>query len=243
MSYSFASASTEYLDLASAPTTTHPLTIAMWVYPVSTPGVVAVICTLGVSGNNDNRWQLYQDGTTNDFIINAKDTVDNKTATGTPLTLNAWNHVVGVFASNTSRTAYLNGTSISTNTGTVSMSGMDSINIGSTTLNSLTFDGRIAEANVWTAALTQEEITSLSKGFDPNMISPDSLVTDSNLFGTAQDLIGGTNFTEVNTPTPNAPHPAIIQQTGQVIQFPAAVAIGGYNYDNYYRTLLSESRL
>ena len=58
--------------------------------------------------------------------------------------------------------------------------------------------GSIAEAAIWSAALTDDEILSLAKGFTPDQIRPQSLVFYAPLIRELQDLRGGLTITNNN---------------------------------------------
>ena len=74
----------------------------------------------------------------------------------------------------------------------------------------LYFDGSIAEAAIWNAALTDDEILSLAKGFTPDQIRPQNLVFYAPLIRELQDLRGGLTITNNNGATVSN-HPRVIQ--------------------------------
>jgi hypothetical protein len=93
-----------------------------------------------------------------------------------------------VFASTTSRTSYLNGTASTTNTtsNNPSASTFDVTDIANNQAASARanyFNGLIAEAGIWSVALTLAEIQSLAKGVSPLMIRPASLIAYWPLIG------------------------------------------------------------
>lgn len=71
-------------------------------------------------------------------------------------------------------------------------------------------NGLIAEVGIWSAALTAAEIASLSAGFTPDQVRPQSLVFYAPLVRELRDLRGGLAITATNSPTV-ATHPRIIQ--------------------------------
>jgi hypothetical protein len=122
------------------------------------------------SGSNYHR--LLSNGTSGQII--ARSFVFGgsfRDSTITAQTANTWHHVVGVFTSTTNRQVFVDGTSGTANT--------QSSNVGSLTVANIipTFNGghTLADVCLWDVALTQDEITSLAKGFAGNLIRPASL--------------------------------------------------------------------
>ena len=95
-----------------------------------------------------------------------------------------WNHALGVWASQSSRTVYLNGgnsATDSTATGPVAENRTQIGRIGSSTpLNY--FDGLIAHAAVWSTALHDSDAIMLHAGISPIHIQLDNLVAYWPLF-------------------------------------------------------------
>ena len=143
---------------------------------------------------------------------------------------NTWAHAAAVFASTTSRTAYTNGTAGTTNTTSrdagTSINTVDVGNFGGGTL----LDGQVAEAAIWTVALTTAEIALLADGLSPLFVRPQSLAFYAPLFGRAgaggeeEDWVGGAPLTATGSPTV-AEHPRIIYPRRRSMIFvPAAVS-------------------
>ena len=76
---------------------------------------------------------------------------------------------------------------------------------GSTWLNA-----QLSEIGIWKAGLTDNEIASLSKGFTPDQIRPQSLTFYLPLVRNVQDLRDAKSITNTNGATP-ATHPRVIQ--------------------------------
>ena len=143
---------------------------------------------------------------------------------------NTWAHAAAVFASTTSRTAYTNGTAGTTNTTSrdagTSINTVDVGHIGTAT----PLDGQVAEAAVWTVALTTAEIALLADGLSPLFVRPQSLAFYAPLFGRAgaggeeEDWVGGAPLTATGSPTVTD-HPRIIYPRRRSMIFvPAAVS-------------------
>ena len=117
---------------------------------------------------------------------------------------NTWHHVGGILNSTTSRTVYLDGVAGTTNTVSSDPTGLTTIVIGGIMVNSSPgsrFDGFLSEFGVWNTALTVGEIISLSKGFSPKKVRPQSLRFYAPLIRTAANYIGGVILANQNSPT------------------------------------------
>lgn len=124
-------------------------------------------------------------------------------------------HTAGVFASSTSRTAYLNGVAGTANTTANTFTAPNSVRLGARVLGGAAgnyMGGMIAEVGVWSVALTTSEIESLASGISPLMVRPDALVFYAPLLtttGNQLDWVGGVSLSPTNTPT-DTDHPAIV---------------------------------
>jgi hypothetical protein len=199
------------LRATSTPVTAAPLTIACWFN--QTTSAAQLLMSVGVNGGID-RFQMFTNGPGSQAVAataNQSGTTGQSVVAGAP-TSGQWHHAASVFASTTSRTAYWNGTAGTPNTTSITPAGIDSIVIGSrynTTLGAY-FGGSIAEVAIWNAALSDEEIASMSKGFHPALIRPASLQFYAPLIRAVQDLRGGLSIGELGTGTTASTHPRII---------------------------------
>jgi hypothetical protein len=125
--------------------------------------------------------------------MNAR-TTDNGTSSVALPGTNQWFNALGVFASTTSRTAYVNTTAGNTETSTRSITTEISIRIGRRATGNA-FTGQLAEFAIWNVALTADEINSLAKGFKPTRIRPQSLRYYVPLVRDVQELRSGIPFT------------------------------------------------
>jgi hypothetical protein len=131
--------------------------------------------------------------------------------TSTTYSLNAWNHGAAVFASSSSRTAYLNAGGSSTNTTAIAVSGVNNTTIGaryaSGSLGAYA-DALIAEVGIWNAALTADEVASLADGMTCDKVRPQSLVAYFPLIRDLTEIRSGLAVTNNNTATV-ANHPRV----------------------------------
>lgn len=176
MSRRFYSASSQYLEVASALTTTMPLTFACW-YNFITNQTQSMI-TIADSSNANRRFTLCFAGNSTSAIHH--DGTTAATATRASNFQNKWIHAAAVFTSATSRQAFANGIGgnvVATNVAN-SMAGCDTTSIGRR--NSSTpaefFDGIIAHAAIWSVDLSAGQIKALANGALPDTIQPNSLL-------------------------------------------------------------------
>lgn len=193
----FFNAPTGYMELASAPVTAVPCTIACWVNP--TGNDTEAFAAVGNSAGS-SRVQLDRRNAPLNFGAQA---VNSGATTASSLvglyTSGAWNHGAAVFASATSRTAYINGVAGSTNTTNIAITGLNSVTLGARysggTLGAF-LDGYLAHVAIWDIALTGTDIANLAAGDNPQSISLANLVFYAPLTGgVAKDIISNTNLT------------------------------------------------
>lgn len=100
-----------------------------------------------------------------------------------------YHHIAGVVAATNSRTTYFDGTAGTTNTSNITgITGLAQYVIGGYYPNGsfvagFYMDGDIAECTIWNVALTQAEITALSKRAHPWLVRPAALVSHYMLDG------------------------------------------------------------
>lgn len=172
------SGSGQYLGYSGVAVTAAPLTMACW---FNAAAIGSTMLSLGNSaGGSDFEILLGASG-----AVNARCSPGAAAATSTQATANVWYHAAGVFASSTSRTAYLNGGGAGSNSTSGTPSGLNQTGIGQLWINSHSnlFQGKIAEAAVWNAALAAAEIAALAAGALPRHVRPQNLVAYWPLFG------------------------------------------------------------
>lgn len=133
------------------------------------------------------------------------------------LTSNRWYHIAGVFRGTTNRWCYVDGISGSADTTSrATFTGQDWTMIGagrgtlaSGFVSARRFNGKIAEAAVWTVQLTDEEIMSLAKGACPTQVRPQSLEFYAPLVRGTQEIMYDRGFSGVGA----ASLPAVFEHT------------------------------
>lgn len=237
MARDFTVANTQYLENANAVLTSPPISMSCL---FNTPGGITQnpISISDISGTH--RYQLLF---MNGDVIRAQATsgVFRRSETTATLTANTWEQAGAVFASTTSRTAYLEGVAATENTQASNPTGLDTTSLGRVGIAIPTnyYDGLLAEVGIWNVALTDAEMATLAKGFSPLFIRPGNLVAYWPLIGRNSpetDSVGGFNLTlSGGTGVPVvAVHPRVIMPSSQIIMPPpgAPPAVGNPWY--YY---------
>lgn len=210
MAYSFTAASSQRLHIASAPATGTPMTICFntLVSTIGTYSVISIEDTTAI-----RRYQVGFDMTASQKRLNAQvytGSFPQSQTAANSVEYSTRNHAVGVFASSTSRTAYLNGTAATTNTNNLTVGTVTVLTIGGSRVNGTNeySTSEISEVGIWDVALTGAEITSLSRGFKPPRIRPQSLVFYAPLIRDLSDVRKGVTITNSNA-CPVAVHPRV----------------------------------
>lgn len=171
-----------------------PITLAAWVQ-LDVTGALRTIISVGdtVNPTNDQRSNFRLESTNSSPpAFNARVTLSGGSsvaATSGTFSADTWVHAAAVFASATSRFAYVNGTPGTENTSNMNKNWTtNGIVIGSNWSDADAtptgrFDGFICEVGIWTAALSSEEIKSLANGANPRRIRPGNLVFYAPYYG------------------------------------------------------------
>ena len=203
--------STQYGSVGSAIVTAAPLTLAAWVSPTTVTGNYALV-SIGHNAAGDQRFVLglLSSNIICQAVLNGSGGLATSAAT---VLTNTWQHAAAVFASSTSRAAYRNGTAKGTNAtnitpGTPTITTVGAQFVGSATA-SFFYSGLIAEAGIWNAALSDQEIAALALGVPPFRVRPAALVGYWPLWGFGSpepDLSGSANNLTLTATPPAANH-------------------------------------
>lgn len=132
--------------------------------------------------------------------------------TSTAFSAGTYRHAAGVWASATSRSAYLDGGGLVTNTTNIPLNTMNRLRIGDSSGGGLR---RVAEFAIWSIALSTSEIGLLANGISPLIIKPQNLYMYIPFVGGGtQDLIGGFSLSATGAPA-KSPHVNIISPYNQ----------------------------
>lgn len=166
---------------SSAPEfTAEPFSVACWVRADNDTATHSPF-GLGDTAVTTTYFSIFLSGGFGDLIqVRARDGVAGAADanTSTVFSANVWHNVVGVWASSTSRAAYIDGGSKGTNTDSRSVTSTDTVSLGRVTTSTpgLYLDGKLAECGFWNVALTDAEVATLGKGFAPPCVRRASLV-------------------------------------------------------------------
>ncbi len=190
---------------ATPPVIDMPLTMSCLFYPT----LVNLTRGLGwIVEDGGDQWYLFcMVGGDVQAYIRSGGTTPNAQATAS-CSADTWYHGAAVFASSTSRAAYLNGGNKGTNSTSCSPDGaqLDQLSIAKTTNN---FEGYIAEWGLWDVALTDEEIATLGNFVSPLMVRPQNLVAYFPFIrDNDADLVGGLSMSTFGSPG-IAAHPRV----------------------------------
>ena len=150
----------------------NPVSIFAWIKATAADGVIAGFYEDGGSYANVIQLKLHSDRSIEVAVYDGS----YKTAQTTNLvTLNTWQTAAGVFASTTSRSAYVNGGGKVTNTtsASVTYSALNRFSIGAFLMGtpSQYFSGLMGFVGVWNVALSDANVTSLNGGALPSSIA------------------------------------------------------------------------
>jgi hypothetical protein len=182
MARAFTAASSMYGHYTGgAVLTAMPLSMHCWFRPSDLTAIRFLMC-LGNNGTN-GYFGLYISGAVAGDPISANHQSDSGTTgtstTATGCTVNTWHQAGAVFASTTSRKAYIDGVGPAANTTSIAAPTPNFTSVGVLKLNALLYymSGRICDAAIWNVALADYEMAALAKGVLPLFIRPESLVS------------------------------------------------------------------
>lgn len=187
MSRTFVSASSQFLEAASVPIGSAPLTIACW-FNSNTITANQILVSLGKSTDSTNAFALAIFGAVGGDPVRATTTATTAASADSTAgySANTWQHACAVFSAANARAAFLNGTNKGTNTTSRTPSGVDVTTVGALNgggSHTIFMSGLIAEVAIWSSALTDTEVALLALGYSPILISPQSLAFYAPLIG------------------------------------------------------------
>lgn len=170
-------------------------------------------------GGGDYVGQVFFENRSSQNIVQAMSSDDNNwfSSSGVaPAAEGTWFNFAGIFASSSSRQAWVNGTYDTANTETRLIASVNQLNVGAyaNTSGSYSdhFDGDIADYALLNIAPTAAQLTAFNKGFTPREIWPAYQIVDCwDFYGTITNEPGrkGTVLTPNGTPAKSA-HPRVI---------------------------------
>ncbi len=176
MARTFVSASSQYLNAATAAFTAQPFTMSAWAVTTTTTGERCIV-QIENSGNTTDRHNMVISGT-GAFTVSGNSSTNNNSFLNSVVTTGAWHHYAAVHSSASSRYIWFNGTRGTQGTTSITSSGLNSTSIGMErdSTPAAAWDGQIAEVAIWNVALADNEVVALSKRVSPLRVRRDALV-------------------------------------------------------------------
>lgn len=212
MAYLYNDATPDYHFVNSGPISAEPLTIACWFQTdiaadqmLVSVGDGAANDLWGIEINNDPqaaRAKCYDAG------------APVQASSSTTYSLNTWHHICATFASDTSRTVWLDGGGEASNASASSPGASDEIAVGiHIDRSSDPLSGMVAEVGIWNATFTIVEALQLAAGYSPLLVRPESLVCYIPLVRGLGSVVGDFGLTASGSPTVAA-HPPVLYAAG-----------------------------
>ena len=215
------------LSVTNAILTNEPITMACWF----NHDLAAADFLMHIHDGTKNSGFALQ--TTSGSLLRIEKDASGGVNTTAGFTDGVWAHACGIFASNTSRTVYLNGANSASNTADVADDAPTAFRIGEDGAGGSDLAALVAEAAIWNVALTAAEVAILAKGIHPFWVQPAALVAYWPLWGRNSpepDYVGGFNLTV--TGATQAAHPPRAQMlwlpTSRGVFVSAAAGLAGH---------------
>lgn len=224
MSRKFDSGLSQYLVATSVPPGSYPpVTMACWVRANDTDNNY-VPFWFGNHGVSAVYWclLLYANTDIVEFFVR-NDPAFGRPGTSTTFSANTWHHICGTSnVDGNVHQIFLDGAGKGTDNTVAVPTGETRVAIGlerDATPGGY-MNGAVAEAAIWNAVLTDEEVAMLAKGFSPLLVRPDKLTCYVPLIrDNDKDIVGGLSFLPILSPTIET-HPRIIYPGMKHYSFP-----------------------
>lgn len=195
--------SNDDLSVASAVVSAYPFTMACWFNANNFTADQGLMSLYDSATDNTNNHRLNLEATTGKVVAR---TVNSAGTLGAAVTTagassGTWLHACGVWASATSRTAYVNGGSANTNATNLTPGALNATGLGAflDTVPDRYFNGALMEVAIWNVALGSAEVAVIgSNAICPLLVRPEALVAYWPLIGGLSpepDYVGGFNLT------------------------------------------------
>ena len=227
----FIAASTQYLERDVAVATAVPITMACWFNSTLT-ATVQTLMWLGDKDSDVEYMRLNIGETASSVEAESRSTAAGpfQSSKGNYVA-NTWHHAAGVWATTTSRVAYLDGAAGAADTNAVTTLGIDRTSIGRLARASPLhyMSGLIAWPAFWGVALDASDIAKLACGASPLTVKPESLLQFWDWTGKETEF--GINASpwliNVNTTPVGGPGFLRTRIRRQAIARPPVAALGG----------------
>lgn len=189
-----------------SPTKTEPLTIAAWFKSTSST-TDQCICAFHKNGTTGRYYELTAGGAVAGDPVRAQHRPNSSPGIADSTagySVNTWQHGCAVFATTTSRSAYVNGGNKGTNVANINASTVDRVRSGYSSQSTRPFAGDIGEVCIWSEALTDDEVLSLYRGVNPMRMRPLSIIGYWPVWGWASpeiNVVGAKSMTLSGAPS------------------------------------------
>lgn len=239
MSYLFDNASTEYLQVESAPVSGTPMSFGCWFNSDDITNWQGLMW-IGDKDQSQNYYLLQAAGNTggDPVALWRRVTTTDLLNTTTGYSADTWHHAFAVCTADDDADVYIDGGSVGSSSVSRVPSGWDRTAIGGErdATPSLYMSGMIAETAIWSVALTVDEIAILAAGYSPLFVRPQSLVFYTPIVRDLFDKVGGLTLSLGGSPSV-ADHPPIIYPSALLIPQPIVATVDVLSPYYYYNLL------
>lgn len=198
----------DYFRVDQVVASSAPFTVCIW-FNSDDSTINQLVVDIGDISDANHHWRMSAIGLAGDKALSwrvraggAPQQVASTSPSG--YTAGTWNHGCAVEAGAADRTIYIDSNS-GTNTTSRTPAGADRTTFGFRSAGTADpFSGKLAQAAIWTVALTDSEIATLSAGFSPLRVRRDALAFFAPLNGGQSpepDIIGNLDLTITGSPT------------------------------------------
>lgn len=181
------SASSQYLEVASALVSGPPFSFGCWIR-LTTVGSAMTVFALATSGSGNHHFKL-DVSAANTIRFRARDTGSTDAITSGTVSASTWYFIGCRAVANNDRSVFL-GTAKTNSTGTRNPTGMNRTSLGRSAESSGTayMNGTIAYPGLWDVALSDSDFAQLARGTHPLRVRPDGLVEMWPLLGVSPEI-------------------------------------------------------
>jgi len=173
----------DFIEVGDAQLMTTAGTVSAWIFVKSGTTVQSIVNKYNAgTGNREFRLTIESDEKPKWNVQSAKGSFDSNTTTksGTALSTNTWNHIVGTFSANNPPKLYVNGSLVATASSNIDADGIDNGNspiffgrgINNTSVTDKVNTGtKITDVAIWNAELDANTIASIYNSAEPNNLT------------------------------------------------------------------------
>lgn len=187
------------LDFSNLPVTTGPMTFALWLNRAAVVSSGSEIL-VGIGGMAPARgYSLRLNGSLQVQAFQQNGFTQSAATTAVSVVNGVWYHAAAVFASPTSRTAYVNGVASPVDATNVAFGAATSGSVGAAPGGGQPYSGIVAEVGVWDVALSAAQVQQLAAGFSPAVVALRDLVGFYTMLRSGDNQSRVAPFSELNT--------------------------------------------